>query len=809
MFKNYLKIAWRNLTKNKQQTIINLFGLTVGTVCCLAILTFVNAQLGYDTHHKDATLLYRIRTKIKSVNNNSIDSDMATAGPPIAFAMKEDFPEVSEACRIVYFGEGSEQLLRAADSDQGYYEPRGYVADSTFFELFKYELIEGTTANSLSAPNSIALSATLAEKLFGFEKALNQTLVLGAGEQQLDVTVKAVFQDGIDKTHLNPNYILSMTSPGIGEFVRNVENYATQNFVHSYLKLVPGSDALDLEKKLPAFLQRRGAKDLAATGFDKTLLLQPVKDIHLYSRSITNQIGSVSDIGYLYAMLILAFIIQLIACVNFVNLSTARASKRAKEIGVRKVVGADRSSLVRQFLGESVLLSFFAVMVSIPLTILLLPLLNRFTDGNLDFSDVLNLKILLVLTVVGLLTGLLAGIYPALILSSIRPVKVLKGIINEQSGHGGLRKALVVFQFVVSIALVTAVIIVTQQLKYAQSKDMGFDKENLLAVRLGTDEVRNKFDAIRTQLATVSGVAEVAGTNNYPSAPIFGDLGIHLPGQDEANLTAVFYNGITPNYFETVGTKLLAGRGLRTNDSIQVVVNMATLDEFNIKLEDALASKLIQTYESESTIYEIVGVAENYHFASLKEAIDPMLLFNDDNPDWLILKTETKNFKVLLEKLEASWKSINPYTPFVYTFVDKQVEKLFEEEQRLGQISIVFSILAIIISCLGLFGLVSYVAEQKKKEIGIRKVLGASINSVVQLLTKDFLKLVGIAFLVASPIAYYLMQRWLEDFTYRIDIQWWVFVLAGGFALVITLLTVGFQSIKSALANPVKSLRTE
>ncbi|WP_425235063.1 ABC transporter permease [Ulvibacterium sp.] len=809
MFRNYLKTAWRSLIKNKLQTVINLLGLTVGTVCCLSILAYVNAQFGYDTHHENASDLYRVRTKNKSIKNNSIDSDFGTASPPIAFALKEDFPEVSEVCRIVYFGEGNEQLLRVSDSNEGYYEPRGYVADSTFFRLFKYPLLEGNGNEALKAPNSMVLSSTLAQKLFGTEKALNQTLVLGAGEQQMNITVTGVFQESIHKTHLNPNYILSMTSPGLGAYVRSVENYATQNFVYSYLKLVPGSNAIALEKKLPDFLQARGSSDLAAAGFDKTLLLQPVKDIHLYSKGIEMQIDAVSNIEYLYALLLLAAIIQLVACINFVNLSTARAGKRAKEIGVRKTVGAEKGSLIKQFLGESVLLSLIAVVICIPITMALLPFMNTLTEGSLAFSDVLNFRILMLLFGVGMVTGLLAGFYPALILSAIKPVKVLKGIIDVKSGNGNFRKALVVFQFVVSISLVTAVIIVTQQLKYAQTKNMGFDKENLLAVRLGTQDARDKYDAIQSQMTSISGVSQVAGTNTYPSGLIMRDMGMHLPGMDDTNQTGVFYNGITENYFNTTGTKLLAGRALRANDSSQVVVNQATLDEFNIKLEDALASTLVQTYEGESSTYEIVGVTENYHFATLKSAIDPILLYNDTSPDWVVLKMETKDFRTLLANLEDTWKSINPSTPFVYTFIDKEVEKLFAEEKRLGQISLVFTLLAILISCLGLFGLVSYVAEQKKKEIGIRKVLGASVNSVVQLLTKDFLKLVGIAFLVGSPIAYYFMQRWLEGFTYKIEIEFWVFILAGGFALFITLLTVGFQSIKSAIANPVKSLRTE
>ena len=600
MFKNNLNIAWRNFLKNKQQTTINLLGLTIGTVCCLLILVYVNAQFDYDLHHNDADNLYRIRTKIKTANR-SIDSDMGTASPPIAFAMKEDFPEVAEACRIVYFGEESGQLLRVFDNNDSFYVPRGYVADSTFFSLFTYQMIEGSSPlKMLVAPNNVVLSSSLAEKLFGKKSALGQTLVLGAGEQEQKITVAGVFQESNQKTHIKPNYILSMTSPGVGEFVSGVDNYATQNFVYSYLKLVPGSEAAQLEKKLPEFLQSRGGDDLAAIGFEKTLLLQPVKDIHLHSKGIGAQIENVSNIEYLYAMLLLALIIQLVACINFVNLSTARASKRAKEIGVRKVIGADKGSLIRQFLSESVLLSWTAVALSIPIAMFLLPGMNALTDGDLVLPQIWNFKILLSLVGVGFITGVLAGIYPAVILSSLKPAKVIKGVININSGNGALRKTLVVFQFVISIALVTAVLIVSEQLKYAQSKDMGFSKENVLAIKLGSQEVKNRFNATKEQFKVLSDVSEVSGTNNYPSARVMGDVGLHLPGENPDNMRSVYYNGVAENYFNTVGTKLLAGRPLRQNDSTQIIVNKATLEAFGITMENAISSKLLRVNQGRS-----------------------------------------------------------------------------------------------------------------------------------------------------------------------------------------------------------------
>ncbi len=806
MFRNYFKIAWRSLWKNRLQTGINLLGLTVGTVCCLSILIYVMAQFGYDKQFADSSSLYRINTIIEE-NNNGTPS--AGTSPPIAYAMKEDFPEVTEACRVVYFGEGNAGLLRNPDNNESYYESRGYLADSTFFKLFDYPFVEGQSEGSLNTPNSIVLSESLAKKLFGTEKALNKTLILGSGKEEQTLRIKGVFKDDFGKSHLNPNYILTMNSGGLGQEVLNIQNFATENFAKSYVKLKPGADTSRLEAKIPEFLNRHGAKDFAAVGFSKTLSLQKITDIHLHSKGIRNQIEPVSDINYLYMLLLLALFIQLAACVNFINLSTARANKRAKEIGVRKAIGANKGDLMGQFLGESILLSLFASALSIPLTALALPFFNTLTKGDIAYSDLFDWRILLSLLILGLLTGLLAGLYPALILSTIKPVQVLKSSVNLNLGNVILRKALVVFQFVISIGLISTVIIIAQQVEHTQKMDLGFNKDSLIAVRLGTQAVSEKFNAIKAKFETVKGIGQVAGTNFYPTEFIMGDMGLIPPGGNLADRTLVHYNGISPEYLKTVGTGLLIGRTLRNTDGLQVVVNKATIDAFSIPLEEAIGARLVNAHGGESEEFEIVGVTKNYHFGTLKEEIEPMLLYNETAPGWIILKTGTQDYEALLNSLESSWKTINPDTPFVFNFVDKEVEKLYAEEKRLGKISVVFTSLAILISCLGLFGLISFMAEQKKKEIGIRKVLGANVNTVVQLLTKDFVKLVIIALIIAAPIAWYLMNRWLQDFTYRIEINLWIFVFAGGVALIITLVTISFQAMKAANANPIKSLRTE
>ena len=625
MIKNYFKIAWRSLQKNRLQTIINLLGLTIGTVCCLSILVYVIEQTGYDTHFQDASSIYRVRTLIDNSGNGKSDFNSATSSPPIAFTLKQDFPEVIEACRIVHFGEGNDELIRIHGKNEGFYEPNGYLADSTFFSVFNYPFMEGSAADALNKPNTIVLSSSLAKKLFGNQKALNKTLIKGSGEEELTLTVTGVFNANFGKSHLNPNYILSMNSAGLGANVRSIQNFATENFVHSYVKLAPGSNSDHLENKLPDFLEKHGAEDFAAVGFSKILLLQNITKIHLYSKGISNQIDKVSDIQYLYLLLILAFFIQLVACINFINLSTARANKRAKEIGVRKVVGASISSLVKQFLGESVILSLSAAVISIPLTVLLLPFVNQLTMGNVAYSALFQPKIVFVILSLGVITGILAGAYPALVLSAIKPIKVLKGSVNLKLGSGNFRKALVVFQFVVSIGLISSIIIVTQQIKYAKNKDMGFNKEHLVAIRLGTEEAEKSFNALKTKFKTVAGVSEVTGCDKYPSQYILGDVGLHLPGEHSSKQTLVKYNGVSKDYFKTVGSKLLVGRDLRTEDSLGIIVNKATLNAFNIKLDDAIGSKLKNTYGGQTDDLEIIGVVEDFHFASLKEAIAPLL----------------------------------------------------------------------------------------------------------------------------------------------------------------------------------------
>jgi len=809
MFKNYIKIAWRNLKKNRLQTIINLLGLTVGTLSCLIILLYIFAQTGYDVHHDRSEDLYRVEADILGAGEK--DFHNAAGSAPIVPAMKERFPEVEEYTRVVSTDLFGVNMIRAEESKDGYYEPRAYLADDSFFDFFKYAFLEGSTSTALTQPNTVVLSSSIAQKLYGNQPAVNKTVIWGTGDDAQSLKVTGVFDDTAYKTHLNPNYLVSMTTPGFGEFVLNLTNYATNNFIYGYVRLAPNTSVNDLQAKLPQFIKEKAVKDLAVAGMeDKILSLERVSDIYLNGAGRDQQIDKVYNKSYLYFLLMLAIFIQLVACINFVNLSTARASKRGKEIGIRKVVGAGRTSLIKQFLGESIMLSVIAILISIPLAIVLLPYINELTDSSMNFTNLLDWKIAALILVLGLVTGILSGIYPAIILSSVKPLRVLKANSPLKSSGGLLRKGLVVFQFVISIAFIVVVLIVTQQLRYTQTKDLGYEQDNLIALRAGTAESAQQYENLKTAFTNIPGVQNIAAARYTPSEQIVTDNGVYLPGGDPQQLTLIMRNGVSPDYIETMEIKMLQGRDFTASEQEdQIIVNKAALELLGIPEDQALSTKILQTWEGQTFERSIIGVVDNYHFSTIKDEIQPIFLYHELQPSWIFVKVNTENYQQVLTSLETEWKKVMSSSPFSYNFVDKEVELLYKEEQRLGSISIIFTVLAIFISCLGLFGLVSFMAEQKRKEIGIRKVLGASINSVVQLLTKDFLILIVIAFVIATPLAYYFMNQWLQNYTYHIDIHWWTFALAGGGALMITVITVSFQAIKAAIANPVNSLRSE
>ncbi|MET0392794.1 MAG: ABC transporter permease [Chitinophagaceae bacterium] len=809
MIKNYLRTAWRNILKNKAFSFINIFGLTAGTVCCLYMVLYVKEQYGYDAHHTGAGSLYRVRTVIERKGDEK-DFNSASSSPPIAMAMKQDFPEVAAATRVQYFTDQGDYLLGLPESDNTFFEPNGYLADSTFFQVFDYRFTEGSPLHALDEPYTVVLSSAVARKLFGKANALNQPVMIGNRDNSHAFKVTGVFDETWGKSHLQPHYIMNMNSGGLGEFIRSNNQWAGQNFIYTYVRLNPHADALALQAKLPAFLQKYGADNLKELGMNKHLYLQPVTDIHLYSKGIGNQIDKTSDAGFLYLLLTIAFFIQLIACINFINLTTARSMRRAREIGVRKVVGAGRSALVVQFLGESVLVAFMAVLLAIPLVALLLPYLNRLTDTAFAMDALTSFSTLAIVFGLGLATGLLAGIYPALYLSGFRPVQVLKSAFRIRASSGLLRKGLVVFQFVIAIVLIISVIVISRQLTYLQSQELGFDPHQKIVIPLKTDPARQQYTAFSHELAKLKEIGGVTGCLYYPTKNVLNDFRVYTAGRNMNDARNVKVNRADEHFFPVMGIRLLTGRNLTPADTNnQVVTNEMALKALKIDPDKAIGTRLYNEYEGSRAEYEIVGVTNDYNYNTLREEVYPLITLYSQRPGYVVADIRSDQYASLLPRIGAAWKKTMPGLPFEYSFIDQDIQQLYTEENTLRKISNSFTILAILISCLGLFGLAMFTAQQRVKEIGVRKVLGASITGIISMLSKDFLKLVLVSILLATPLAWWVMHRWLEDFAYKTPVHWWIFAVAGLAALTVAFITVSFQAIRAALANPVQSLRTE
>lgn len=810
MIKNYFKIAFRNLWKNKSFSFINILGLTAGTVCCLYILLYIKEQHGYDKHHHDAESLYRVRTIIERAQGKDVFNS-ATSSPPIAMAMKRDFPEVMAATRIQYFTDEGDYLLGVVGSDNSFYESKGYLADSTFFQVFDYKFTEGNALHSLEEPYTVVLSSKVAARLFGKKSAVNEQINISNRQNAHVFKVTGVYDETFGKSHLKPNLIMNMNSGGLGQFIRTTNQWAGQNFIYTYVRLNPKADADALQAKLPAFLQKYGAENLKQSGITrKDLVLEPVTDIHLHSKGIGNQIDAVSDTGFLNLLLTIAIFIQLIACVNFINLTTARSIRRAREIGVRKVVGAGKPALIMQFLGESIFISLIAVILATGIVAMLLPFLNTLTGGDFDINVLNNIRVVGIIIGLGIVTGLIAGIYPALYLSGFRPVTVLKSTFRLRSPSTVLRKGLVVFQFVTAIILIIGVITINRQMEFIRSQDLGFDQSQKIVIPLKDDRAQEQATALKARLTSLKDINGVTVCASYPSRKILSDRSLYKTGQSVTDARIVKVNEVDEDYFGVLDIQLIAGRNLTPADTNNnVVVNEAALKVLDIKKEEAIGAKVYNESQSGRVEFEIVGVTNDYNTYSLRNEIEPLMAMYRTGTDYLIAETKTGGYTQALTDIGMAWKEFIPGMPFEYSFLDSDMQSLYAQENTLQKISNSFTLLAVLISCLGLFGLAMFTAQQRIKEIGVRKVLGASVGGIISMLSKDFLKLVLIAIVIACPIAWWLMSKWLEDFAYKTTISWWIFGLAGVLALLIAAVTVSFQAIKAAIANPVKSLRTE
>jgi len=803
MFKNYFKIAFRSLKKNKIFSFINVFGLAIGLTCFMFIAVFVYSELNYDKYPADAKNMYRVMLSVTGNGDVAVYPDVDMG---VGEGMKDAFPEVKALTRISPAGDFVQY------DDKQFKEDHLAFADSNFLQLFSIPLIAGNNKDALE-PNSIVITKAMAKKYFGDEDPIGKMLAIGIRKDGYKVT--GVIDKVPDDSHFHFDAFLSLST-------WHVTNKTWSNLgPYTYLVLDKNADPKKLEAKFPQLVAEHvvqetmhdmGVSLAEAQKSVNTFVfsLQPLTDIHLYSHT-KYELEPGGDIQYVYIFSALAIFILLLACVNFTNLSTARAFKRAREVGIRKVLGSIKKQLIGQFLSESVLLTLFAMLCAFALIFLLLPYFNQLANKNISFSFFLGYKSILVMLGLSLLVGIIAGIYPAFFLSSFNTIKVLKGSAAANgSQKKPLRSTLVVFQFFVSIALIIATIIVYQQLHYMQSKKLGYDKDQVLYMQ-DARLLGNNQSAFEQQLLQDNRVVSATISRFVPGG-VFMDGTEIYPKDENGNGTEIHGNiyHIDYDYLKTLGIKIIQGRNFSkdfpTDSSSGVIINEAAVLQLGWSKTNPIGKTIVTSGQHE---LKVVGVVADFNYASVKDKVAPLMMKLNGNFGGLIIKIKTTDVKGFLANLKKQWDSFKPEGPLGYTFLDDNFAKLYVSEIRTQQIFSAFAIIAIIIASLGLFGLSAFVIEQRTKEIGIRKVLGASVQSVLVLVSKEFLLLVGIGFVISVPVAWWAMHTWLQGFAYRIHIGIWVFVTAGLVTVLITLLTVSFQAIKAALANPVKSLRTE
>lgn len=806
MIKNYLKVAFRNLLRNKFYSILNISGLAIGIACCLLIVLFVTDELSYDKYYDNSENTYRL-TMAGALNGSAFD--LAVVGDVVGQTLMEDFPEVTNYVR---FRQNGSPFIR---SGEDIFKEEKYVwADQSIIDIFSLQIVSGDASSALTAPKSLLMSESAANKYFGKEEAVGQ-LVEFRGSK--DYRVTGVYKDIPSNTHFDFDVIGSLLT--LEESRRNM--WMSMNF-QTYVVLAPDADIDKMASLFPDMLKKYIGpevkkfmnmewKEMEQSGSSMAFAMQPVADIHLNS-DLQGELDANGDKSYVYIFSAIAFFILLIACINFMNLATARSAHRAKEVGVRKVLGSVKSQLIYQFLAESILISFISFVLAVGIAYLALPFFNDLSAKDLEipFANPVFLS-----SMFGgvLVVGFLAGSYPAFFLSAFKPVTVLKGSLSNGMKSGALRSVLVVIQFCTSIFLVIGTLVILNQLEFIQNKNLGFDRDQVLIVN-DAYLAGSNVSALKTKIESFPEVKSASLSGFLPT-----------PSNNNMNL---FFNGIVPNegtqvimsnwtidyeYLETLGIEIIDGRNFARDfatDSTAMIVNEAALKE--LELEGDPLGQIVGTFvsnEGDIQGYRIVGVVKDFHYQTLKSKIGPLALQLGNSTGLLNLKVNTNDYSGLLDKLEASWMELAPNQPFETSFLDDRFNRMYDAEQRLGKIFGVFATLTIVVACLGLFGLAAYTAENRIKEVGIRKVLGANVGQIVFLLSKDMGKLVLIALLIGAPFAWYAMDSWLQSFEYRTSIGWTVFAMTALGSLLIALITMSYQSLKAAVSNPVKSLRTE
>ncbi len=811
MIKNYLRSAFRNIKRHLFISFINIFGLTVGLTCCLVILSYIINERSYDKFNTHANDIRRV-TRIFYSGKNMESLHLSAIAPPFGPLLQNAFPDIKKITRVLPIGTTAFRY-----NDKLFNEQAGVFADENFFDFFTIPIVKGDPNNALKEPYSIMLSEAMAKKYFSDADPINKGLLLDnvyMGKIKHDFKVTGVFKAFPANSHLHPEILMSFNTlkdPAIFG-TQGLENDFGGNNFFTYLLFPKGYNTDRIESQLPDFLDKYVHLGGNAKTHEGTkLTFEKLTDIHLHSH-LDDEFEQNGDIKRVYIFSAIALFILLIACINYMNLSTARSVLRAKEIGIRKVIGAQRKEIIGQFLSESVLITWFALVLAMAATAALLPVINNLASTNLTLNSLLQWGILVPILLLPFIVGLISGIYPAIFMSSFLPVKVLKGIIKTGSGGVSFRKALVVLQFSISIILIVATTVVYRQLQYIQKTDLGFNKDAILTMGYN-GQLTPQYDAFKADLLKNTAIKEVARSSRIPSGRLLdfqgGSIlvdGVMKPIKGDLKSISTDY-GFIPTY----GMKIAAGRNFSkafSTDTNNFIINEAAVTSFGFKNPQKAIGNAI-TYGGVNG--QIIGVVKDFHFESLHQGISPLLFRLPANNGYHIMsvKVNSRNVQAAISSLQVAWHKYLPDTPFEFTFLDDKFRQLYNSEQQQGSLFTIFSCVAIFIASLGLFGLSAFTITQRVKEIGVRKVLGASVQQIVLELSKDFLLLVLISAVIAIPVSGWSMHEWLADFAFHTDMSWWIFAAAGMMALIIAFATISFQSIKAALANPVKSLRAE
>lgn len=809
MIKNYFKTALRNLIRHKGYSFINLTGLAIGMSCCLLILMFVNDELSYDNFNEKADRIFRVALKIK-YGGRAFRT--ATVGPPVGKALKADFPEVEE---VVRFGRPGNFIV--SHGENSFKENRVIYCDPTLFKVFTLPLVQGDPATALKEPNTLVLTRRTAEKYFGRENPLGKTLKL---DNERDFKVTGVLEKIPRNCHFNFDIFLSMDS-----LKESREPHWLMTSFNTYLLLREHVSPEAMERKFPEVVKKYMApmvekfsdqsfESLVASGnINLEFYLQPLRRIHLFS-DLRSELGANSDIAYVYIFSAIAFFILVIAAINFMNLSTARSANRAREVGIRKVLGSMRSQLIRKFLTESIIISIIAVLIALLVVNLVLPLFNSLSLKELAFADFFDVRMVAVAIMITLITGLLAGLYPAFFISAFRPISVLKGQLKVGTKSGWLRSTLVVFQFTASIILIIGTLVVMNQLDYIRNRKLGFNKEHLLILR-NANLLNHLAETFKKELLAYPQIKNATMSSFLPGPSSRDSAAVFPEGQVSNKKSTALQNWwVDYDYIDTLGMTIFKGRNFSrefSTDDEAVIINQQTAYQFG--WENPLGKRLGRYIKSkdEITNFTVIGVVEDFHFDSLRDHIGPLVMFlgQEQGSDLITFRIDGHDIPATIDLIRQKWQAFLPGESFENSFLDEAFDNQYRNEQRLGQIFGVFAALAVFVGCLGLFGLAAFISQQRTKEIGIRKTLGASVSSIIRLLSKEFVILVAIANAITWPIAYLVMNRWLQDFAYRTSIKLTTFVIAGVGTIIIALLTTGYQAVKAAVSDPVKAIKYE